>query len=213
MNTNELIASLSREAPTSRLKSPGYFGWRLGAVLAAYGLGAQLFLQLRPDLSAQLMRPTFAVEIALLVLLTVTSAASSIFVMYPDMHQKRWVLNLPYAVFAVLAVFILSQLAMPQDARMVVPDAGAHAMECALCIASISILPSGLIFRLLRKGASVHPLRAGSFAVLAASAIGCLTLRLAEANDSLMHLAAWHYLPTLLFAALGALIGRWLLAW
>lgn len=213
METAELIASLSREAPKAPIKPPHYFGWWLGAVLAAYGLSTQFVLHLRPDLPKQLTRPMFASEIILLALLAITSAASSIFAMYPDMHQRRWALNLPHAVFAALALFILFQMTMPWDARMVAPPEGAHGMECAVCIASVSILPSALIFGLLRKGASVHPLRAGSFAVLAASGIGCLTLRLSEANDSLMHLAEWHYLPTVIFASIGALIGKWFLKW
>ena len=86
-------------------------------------------------------------------------------------------------------------------------------MECALCIGSVALIPSALIFALLRKGASVRQFQAGSFAVLAASSIGCLTLRLAEANDSMMHLASWHYGPTVLFAALGAALGKILLKW
>lgn len=213
MKTAELIATLSQEAPKERLRTPGYFGWRLGAVMAAYGVGAQFFLNLRPDLLTQLMRPMFALEIALLVLLTITSAAASIFAMYPDMHQKRWALTLPYGVFTALVLFIVSQLLMPHDPMMVIPSLGVHGMKCALCIAGVALIPSAFIFVLMRKGASVHPFRAGSFGVLAASGIGCLTLRLAEANDSLMHLTQWHYLPTLLFAALGALIGKWLLKW
>ena len=80
-------------------------------------------------------------------------------------------------------------------------------MDCALCIGSVAMLPSLLLFGILRRGATVRPMQAGIFAVLAASAIGCLTLRLSEANDSLAHLLLWHYLPTLIFAALGAVIG------
>jgi hypothetical protein len=59
----------------------------------------------------------------------------------------------------------------------------------------------------------VHPLQAGAFAVLTASTIGALTLRLAEENDSIVHLVQWHYLPTLFFAVLGAFAGKWLLKW
>jgi hypothetical protein len=86
-------------------------------------------------------------------------------------------------------------------------------MECALCIAAVALIPSALLFALIRKGATIRPLQAGSFAVLAASSVGGLTLRLAEANDSLMHLVVWHYLPALLFATLGAVIGKKLLRW
>lgn len=213
MNTNELIANLSAQAPSKTLGTPSYYALRLGAVLAAYATGAQIFLGLRLDLAVQFTRPMFAIEVVLLALLAVASAGAAILSMYPDAYQKKSLLKLPYGIFAALAAFILFQLSMPHDPMMAMPDLGAHGMECALCIASVAIVPSALIFGLLRKGASVHPLRSGSFAVLAASGIGCITLRLAEVNDSLMHLVGWHYVPTLLFAALGAIIGKHLLKW
>lgn len=213
MNTNELIANLSAQAPSKTLGTPRYYALRLGAVLAAYATGAQIFLGLRLDLAVQFTRPMFAIEVVLLALLAVASAGAAILSMYPDAYQKKSLLKLPYGIFAALAAFILFQLSMPHDPMMAMPELGAHGMECALCIASVAIVPSALIFGLLRKGASVHPLRSGSFAVLAASGIGCITLRLAEVNDSLMHLVGWHYLPTLLFAALGAIIGKHLLKW
>lgn len=214
MNTNELIASLSMEAPGKHLGAPGYYALYLGFVLVVYAIGAQIFLGLRSDLAAQFTRPMFSLEIILLALLTVSSAVAAILSMYPDAHQKQDVLRYPYVIFAALIVFILFQLAMPHEPMMVIPTAlDVHGMECALCIAGVTIVPSAMIFGLLRKGASVHPLRSGFFTVLAASAIGCLTLRLSEANDSLMHMVSWHYVPTLLFAALGALIGKWLLKW
>ncbi len=209
-----LIARLSSEATAPvRPMSPGYWGTRLVAVLGIYALGTQLFLGLRPDLALQFIRPAFAAEIALLVALLLSSTVASVLAMYPDVHQKPRFLVLPYATFGVLALLIVAQLFLPVDARMVMPAPGAHGMECALCIGSVALVPSALIFALLRKGASVRQFQAGFFAVLAASAIGCLTLRLAEASDSMLHLATWHYLPTLCFAALGAVIGNRLLRW
>lgn len=215
MDTQALIDKLSQDGPAARkLGAPLRLGAVLIAVLAVYGASVQFFLHLRPDLGLQLTRPAFAAEIALLVALVLASAWAAVLAMYPDQHQKAWALKLPYILFAALVGFLGFQLAvMPQDARMVVPPPGAHAMECALCIASVALVPSGLIFGLLRRGASVTPLHGGCCSVMAAAAIGCLTLRLAEANDSLMHLVTWHYLPTLIFAATGALLGKFLLRW
>jgi hypothetical protein len=213
-NTLDLIARLSSEAKPSRpLRAPGYWCVRLFMVLALYAVAAQLLLGLRPGLAVQFTRPFFALEIALLSLLLLTSGVASVLAMYPDAHQKPQLLKLPYGVFFLLAALVLSQLLMPRDMRMVMPEAAAHGVECALCIASVALIPSALIFALLRKGASIRQFQAGSFAALAASSIGCLTLRLSEANDSLVHLASWHYLPTLLFASIGAYAGKWLLKW
>lgn len=214
MNTNDLIASLSAEAKTSKpLPALKILGLSVLTVLAIYTVGAQLFLGLRPDLSLQLTRPFFLSEIVLLALLTITSAVAAVLAMYPDAYQKPQLLKLPYAIFLALVGLILFQLLMPHDPRMAMPEGDIHTIECALCIAGAALIPSALLFALLRKGASIRPLQAGSFAVLAASSVGGLTLRLAEENDSLMHLVSWHYVPTLLFAALGAVIGKKLLRW
>lgn len=213
-NTSDLIARLSSEAEISKpLREPAYWAVRLLAILVLYGVATQLFLGLRPDLAMQFTRPLFVLEIGLLVVLMITSILAAILAMYPDAYQKPQLLKLPYGAFLLLVCLVTFQLLMPHDERMVMPQLGAHGMECALCIASIALIPSALVFALLRKGASVRQLQAGSFAVLAASAIGCLTLRLAEANDSLMHLTSWHYLPTLLFAIMGSFLGKLMLRW
>ncbi len=213
-NTADLIASLSAEAkPTKKVGTPTYWAVRLLSVLALYAIGCQLFLGIRPDLWMQLSRPLFALEVALLSLLLLSGAVASVLAMYPDSYQKPQFLKLPYIIFALLVGLVGFQLMMPDDARMVMPALGDHGMKCAICIASLSLMPSALTFALLRKGASVRQFRAGSFAVLSASSVGCLTLRLAEANDSIMHLVQWHYAPTFLFATIGALAGKWLLRW
>lgn len=213
-DTQTLIDRLSKDAALPKvLRSPRYWVALLLIVLAVYGIAAQLFLGLRPDLALQLGRPLFVAEIGLLVALLLASVIASVLAMYPDSYQQPKLLRLPYVAFLLLVGLVAIQLFMPLDTRMVMPLPGAHAMECAICIGAVALVPSAAIFALLRKGASVRQFQAGSFAVLAATAIGCLTLRLAEANDSMMHLVSWHYLPTLLFTILGAFIGKYVLRW
>lgn len=212
--TADLISELAAQAqPAKAIASPAIWILRLLGVLALYAFAAQFFLGLRGDLLIQFTRPLFAVEILFLLLLLISSSVAAVFAMYPDAYQKPQFLKLPYAAFLLLASLLTSQLALPHDVRMVMPLPSAHAMECAICIAAVALVPAAIIFVLLRKGASVCQFEAGSFAVLAASAIGCLTLRLAEENDSVQHLLLWHYIPTFIFAAIGAMIGKCLLKW
>lgn len=213
MNTNDLIEALSKDPQPLALRGPGYYAWRLGLVLALYAAVGIPLQGLRPDLPVQFLRPMFMVEVTLLAVLVATSIMAAVLSMYPDNYQRRGLLTLPYMVFVALAVFIAGQWFLPLDARMAMPKPLAHGIECSLCIATLAMLPSAVIFWLLRKGASVHPWRAGSFAVLASASLGCLMLRMAEQNDSLTHLLHWHYLPTLLFAGLGACFGKYLLRW
>lgn len=211
-DTATLIAKLSSEAATpAPSRSPRYWGVQLVAVLAAYGIGLQMFyLGIRPDLATLWSQPFFAAEILLLALVIGTSILAGILAMYPDSYQRPKLLMLPYLAFALLVLLLGFELA--QTPAMALPMT-AREMECASCIAMVSIFPSAIMFAVLRKGATIHPLRAGSFAVLTASAMGCLGLRLEEVDVSLMHLVISHYLPTLAFAIAGAVIGKYLLRW
>lgn len=213
-DTKKLIARLASEAhKVKQLPPPSYRAICLIAVLVIYGVAIQLALGFRPDLAMQFSRPYFSAETILLSTLLLSSVIAAVVAMAPDSYQKPKLLMLPYGIFLLLVFLLIIQFFLPQDPRIAMPKPGAHAMECALCIAAVSLIPSALIFAFLRNGATVRQSQSGSFAVLAASSLGCLTLRLAEANDSIQHLLLWHYMPTLLFAIIGAYIGKWLLRW
>lgn len=213
-DTIDLITFLSADAKTTKKAvKPSYWSFRILLIIFIYAVACHLFLGIRTDLLVQFTRPYFVVEVVLLAFLLITSIIAAVLSMYPDSYQKPSFLKLPYIFFILLLVAVGIQILMPHDILMVVPEVNKHGMECALCIASFSLVPSALIFSILRKGASVHQFQAGSFAVLAAASIGCLILRLAEANDSIIHLVQWHYVPILLFSALGAFLGKWLLKW
>ncbi|MBY0356316.1 MAG: DUF1109 domain-containing protein [Rickettsiales bacterium] len=213
--TTDVIARLSQEAQAvTPMRTPRDWAVRLLFVLAIYGVVSQAMLGIRADLWIQFSRPLFSLEIILLALLILLNGFASMLSMYPDAYQKKHLLFWPLAILAMLLGLIACQFVLAQDIRMVIPAGElAHTKECAICVASLALIPSAFMFALLRKGAPVHLRQAGIFTVLAASGIGCLTLRLSEANDSIMHLALWHYIPTLLFAVLGAFCGRMLLRW
>lgn len=216
MNTQDLIDTLSHKtAPAKALKPPLWWGFVLIVILSLYAVGLLSFLGIRDDLAVQLTRPLFVIEFLLLVTLILSSSWASILSMYPDLYQRKFLFNVPYVIFGALALLTLFQIIfMPYDPRMAIPELeGLHGMECAICIAAVSIIPAALLIAVQRQGACVYPMKAGSFAVLAAASLGCLLVRIEEANDSLMHLATWHYLPTLLFAACGAALGRFFLKW
>lgn len=213
VETEQLIQELSRQAPPVKLVPPRRWALRLLAVLVAYGAAMLWMIGPRPDLSVQLARPMFVGEIMLLAAALLSAAMASILAMYPDMLQKRGLLKLPYILAMLVIAMQAYQLGAPHDARMVVAAPAAHSMECTCFIALSALLPAALIFLLLKKGATLAPLNAGALAIITATALGALTLRLSEANDAIPHLLVWHYAPMIAFAALGAGLGRMLLKW
>jgi len=214
-DTNELIAQLAQDTkPAKKPLHAGLLMFLLLGVLFVYSIGAQVYLGLRPDLTTRLTDFWFEAETVALWFLIVTSAFASITVMAPDAYQKPVRLQMPYVVFGALIIILGYQMIFTQDmSNWMAELTHFDGMECSVCIALLSFIPSALIFALIRQGATVRPFMAGSYAVFTATGIGCLALRLAEPNDSLIHLVQWHYLPTLLFAIIGAYIGKWLLKW
>lgn len=214
-DTNELIATLSAQAsPVRPLKPPVALALRLGAVLFVYGLLVAMVLHLRPDLLLQLQRPLYLTELVLLLGVVFTSLAASVHLVFPDQYQHPTVARLPVLTGIAFLALLVAEALLPPDVHAVIPEGVAvKGAECALCIAAVAILPSCLMMILLRRGASVQPLLSGVYAVLAAAATGCFVLRLIEANDAIAHLALGHYLPTLGFAAIGGMAGKFILRW
>jgi hypothetical protein len=212
-NIDTLIDNLSKDLkPVKPVKSPKFYGGVLIALLVSYGYAAQCYLGFRSDLNIQFARGFFLAEILLLVGLFFSSAICSVISLYPDNYQKGSLLKIPKIFLAAFALLFLVQIFLPHDARMVILEGhDVHDIECTICIALASLIPSALIFIMLSRGVTSNPKMAGFLSVITASSIGCLTLRLAEDNDSLTHLLAWHYLPTVVFALLGAAIGKTLL--
>lgn len=214
VDTKQLIQDLSAEAKPAKMVRPQRYALFLLALLSIYAICAQCLLEgFRPDLATQLTRPLFMLELLLLAAVLTSASVASVYAMLPDGAQRKTLMRSPYIFSVGMLALVICQLFLPQDARMVMSDATSHAHECTMYIALSSILPAALIFGLLRKGASVMPMQAGLLAVISAVSVGAITLRLAEANDEIMHLLSWHYLPSIFFASLGAVLGRYLLRW
>lgn len=214
VDTKQLIQELSAEAKPVRVLRPLRYAAFLLALLSIYAVCAQCWLRgFRPDLPMQLTRPLFVAELLLLAAMFTSACVASVYAMLPDGAQRKILLRSPYIFSVGMFVLVIIQLFLPQDARMVMPDANSHTHECTQYLAFSSILPAALIFGLLRRGASVMPRQAGLLAVIAAVSVSAITLRLAEANDEITHLLGWHYLPSIFFASMGALLGRYLLRW
>lgn len=214
IDTKQLIQDLSAEAKPVKLVRPQRYAAFLLALLSVYAICAQCWLEgFRPDLSMQLARPLFMVELLLLAAMLVSASVASVHAMLPDGGERKTLMRLPYLFSGGLLALVIFQIFLPQDTRMVMSNTTSHTHECTMYIAFSSILPAVMIFGLLRRGASVMPMQAGLLAVIAAVSVGAITLRLAEANDEITHLLSWHYLPSIFFASLGAALGRYLLRW
>lgn len=207
---DKLVADLANDSAVVR---PAPHPYMLGAGLigatAAYLAVLLAFSGLRPDLACALAQPWFIAEIAVLLLILVSTTLSAALLAFPDLHQKRIPAILPAFIFALLWLAIL--LAWHADN----PPAPlpVHSFECSLSIALSALLPAAWTFYTLRKYACTHYYWAGGIAVLSAFSTGALWLRLHEINDSIPHVVEWHYLPMIAAGMLGVWLGKLLLRW
>lgn len=110
----------------------------------------------------------------------------------------RWSL----AMFAVLPVAALVMLGLHGDPGEVAHDP--YGVDCFLAGSGFGLVTFLALVGWLRRGAPVSPTTAGTFAGIAAGALGSFAYGLACPIDTLTHLGIWHAMPV----ALGAAIGR-----
>ena len=209
-STESLIASLAElMEPVTPSSQPLvlFIKWLSGSL--AYMLIMLLCFGLRGDLPQHLHAPLFLAETGLLACLVVTSGVSAIVLSFPDLYQRRWLAFTPVLPLLLFLVTLYIEWLRDSPPSPEPP----HGMECLLCISMFSLLPAAVLMLLLRRQASTHYYLAGAIALLAATSIGCLTLRLSEKTDSIAHLVKWHYLPMIGFGILGLWLGRKLLKW
>lgn len=206
----ELVESLADEAGTVK---PAPHPLRLSLawiVAAAVYLATALALSgLRPDLLQKLHNPWFVAELACLLGIFVATAVSAALLVFPDLHQQRALAWSPAGLFAVFPVVLyLAWHADNPPAPLPV-----HSYQCTVDIALVMLLPAAWTLYAMRHSASTHYRLAGAIALLSAFSVGSLWLRLHEANDSVLHVIQWHYLPMLGLGLLGLWLGQRLLKW
>ncbi|CAG4884083.1 conserved membrane protein of unknown function [Georgfuchsia toluolica] len=207
---DQLVAELAGDATTVKPAPHPYLLSLKWIVVAAVYLALSLLLSgLRPDLAQALRQPWFSAEIVALLLIFIATSVDAALLAFPDLHQKRGLAFLPLWVFA-LFVLVLA-FAWRADSPPAPPPE--HTFQCTIGIVLLALLPAAWMFLVMRKVASTHGLWAGSIAALSAFSVGALWLRLHEANNSIVHVVEWHYLPMLACGLIGLWLGKLLLKW
>ncbi len=84
---------------------------------------------------------------------------------------------------------------------------------CTYEILLMALIPLYVIFNILKKGASMHPLRSGMMAAVSATMIGTLILQVLCQSPSSIHILVFHFGAVLLASTMGAFLGTFFLRW
>lgn len=209
-NIDDLVGRLAQDMGVVKPAPHPYILCLKWMVAAAIYLAVSLaFSGLRPDFMLRISNPWYVAELAALLGVFIVTALSAALLAFPDMHQKPRLVfasALPFIMFLGILFFAWSADSPPAPLPV-------HGIECTHSIALMTLLPALWAFYSLRKYASTHYRLVGSIALLSAFSVGALWLRLYEANDSILHVIEWHYLPMLAIGLVGLWLGKVVLKW
>ncbi len=159
-----------------------------------------LKIGLRSDVVLTFLKPSFLFQVALLILLSLTTSISAFFLAVPDVRSRHYIF-LPTIVFAGWLLIFTGLLFFGMGSQ------AGTGWKCLRNISILSLPPAGLIYFMLWKAVPLRTNATGVFAFLGASALGCLATRFICPQDDLLHFFVWHCIPVALTAGLGLLIG------
>jgi hypothetical protein len=211
VRTEDLIQQLASEVqPVERLRpiTARVVGW---VVLAAVSFGVVLFLMgVRRELGDGADRADFAFQAALLIMTAMSAAAGALVVSVPGAERSPLVRWAPVIAAAASVLWAAGELAYA--AAIGAPTGRlTFAWHCIYKTTCVGAVPGVALFLMVRRAAPLRAVWAGLLAVLATSAVGVLGANMICPNDRPLHMLLWHVAPMMLFAAIGAALGSWLL--
>jgi hypothetical protein len=166
---------------------------------------------LRPDLLAGLLSINFIVSNGVLLVLALAAASTAVGMASPQVGNQHegWKWALAMAGLLPLAAVVTASRDWPASRIYF----GLDDTVCALVGTCAGLLTAIVLIAWLRRGAPVHPERAGLLVGIAAGAIGIFGYGLHCPINSIVHFGVWHAVPVAVCGAVGRLLIPRILRW
>ena len=212
MKTDELIESLVNETqPVKRLPSPAklMLGFALAALLVAIAAAS---FRPRLDLAQEIHGISLWAESAFLLFAAFAMAIAPIVLSRPATRSIR-VAVIASSLGLAAALVVMALHAQWNMGHSLLTWTG-WSLFCGSGTILFSLIPFAGGIWLLRRGASVHPIRSGVLLALAAGALGAIAEMWSCDINEPTHVITGHaLLPGLILAGIGAWAGRRWLKW
>ncbi|UCF68464.1 MAG: DUF1109 domain-containing protein [Acidobacteriota bacterium] len=177
----------------------------LMAGLTAFGV--------RPDLTASLSDPLYALQALVTLSAMVLAAAGALILTVPGHARSASARWLPIAALAVWLLSLALDFAVHSAAGQPALWDPGHGARCVREIAALGLLPGVILFFMAARGAPLRGGWTGWLVAIALASLGALGTQLSCTSDAPAHVFVWHFLPVVLAGGLGVALGRWLLRW
>lgn len=213
MKTDELIAMLAAgAAPVEPRATQRRYVTAMGWGAFGSTLLMALLLGVRPDLAEATRLPMFWVKLFFPALLCAAALYATSRLSRPGMTADRAPLMLAAPVVAIWLLAIWSLLGADSAQRQELIF-GETWKECPFNITLLALPAFAAALWAMKGLAPTRPALAGACAGLLAGAMGALAYALHCPELAAPFLAIWYLLGMLIPAAMGALLGPWLLRW
>ena len=174
------------------------------------GLGAGV-LGLRPDLISQFHSFDFVFESIVLLFLSITTVYTAFRICIPGKRQRQFYIFILLLALWSFSLFVKLFIEFNQRGMMALQtDTG---WSCIWVMLGLSIIPSVMIYFLIRTGTTVYPLLTGILVALAGASLGSLGVQFTCSASAPMHLILWHFLPLLGVGITMGILGYRLFRW
>jgi hypothetical protein len=207
MSTEELIGRLVRDTrPVKRSSRPLVLFAKWSAIGLFYLAAGVLMIGARDDLANVWQESEFMVHTLIVFSVTVLAATGAFKVSIPDRQQRFLVRCSAIALTAWLA-WIVSALVAASE-----PHAG-YGWKCLRNIVVLAVPLGVLTYYMISRAAPLRTGTAGWLAALSAAAAADLATRFICRNDHALHALIWHFIPILVLACSGLVLGRVVFRW
>jgi hypothetical protein len=212
VRTSDFITALSADP----IPEPIRLGRRVTAALA-FGFVCSvalycLLLGPRPDVAAAAGTMRFWMKFVDSFAFALPTLLLTLRLAYPDAKPRALALWL-LAPFILLAAGVVVELLVVPQSEWMSRLMGATAIHCMITIPMLAAPILAALIVALRPGAPLYPGLTGAIAGAAAAGVGALVYASSCPGDSPLFVATWYPLATLICMGVGALAGRWFLAW
>lgn len=206
---DDLIGNLTEDLqPISPMAHPFYRLLPWAALSFGYVALVIGIIGIRGDIGTKANDPLFLYEIILALATALSAACASAWLCVPDMRGAKWLLAVPFSLFAVFVGWLATRII---GEPFVMPAIDLH--HClGEAFLMIFVPVTGLIL-LSRKGATTRPVMMGALNAIAVGGLGFAGLRLICPVDNMGHICIYHVMPFLLLGLIIGLAARRLYRW
>jgi hypothetical protein len=212
VKTSDFISALAADP----VPEPIRLGRRVAAALAiGFVCSVALYCLLlgpRPDVAAASGTMRFWMKFVDSFAFALPTLLLTLRLAYPDAKPRALALWL-LAPFILLAAGVVVELLVVPQSEWMSRLMGATAIHCMITIPMLAAPILAALIVALRAGAPLYPGWTGALAGAASAGVGALVYASSCPGDSPLFVATWYPIATLICMGVGALAGRWFLAW